>query len=237
MALWVIVPAAGIGARMGSAVPKQYLALGGRTVLEQTLQRLAAIPNLARIVVALHADDEVWPSLTLPAGVTVTVCPGGAQRGQSVLNALQHLRDFADHDDWVLVHDAVRPCVRVAEISSLLDEIAQHPCGGLLAVPVSSTLKRAGASGDVAATLARDNVWQASTPQAFRYGPLRLALENALRCEVEITDEASALELAGYAPRLVRGSADNIKITYPEDLFLAEQILEAQRRENAGTLR
>jgi len=234
MAHWIIVPAAGIGARMGSAVPKQYLALGGQPVLARTLQRLAALPGLGRIVVALHPDDTFWPSLILPADVPITVCAGADQRSQSVLNALHALREWAEADDWVLVHDAVRPCVRLAEITSLLGEIAQHPCGGLLAVPVSSTLKRANGAGDVATTLARDKVWLASTPQAFRFGPLSLALESALGKAEAITDEASALELAGYSPRLVRGSADNIKITYPEDLFLAELILEAQQRETAG---
>jgi len=234
MANWVIVPAAGIGARMGGVVPKQYLPLGGQTVLGQTLHRLATLPNLARIVVALHPDDAFWSALTLPSAVPVLVCTGAEQRSQSVLNALHSLRHLAGDDDWVLVHDAVRPCVRVTEIASLLDEIAQHPCGGLLAVPVSSTLKRADGAGDVAATLARGNVWQASTPQVFRFGPLCQALEDALRRSDEITDEASALELAGYAPRLVRGSADNIKITYPGDLFLAELILEAQQREAAA---
>jgi 2-C-methyl-D-erythritol 4-phosphate cytidylyltransferase len=150
-----------------------------------------------------------------------------------VLNALQSLQDEAGEDDWVLVHDAVRPCVRVAEIATLLCEIAGHPCGGLLAVPVSSTLKRRDEAGNVAATLPRENVWQAATPQAFRAGRLRHALEVALLRGAEITDEASALELAGYSPRLVRGSADNIKITYPEDLHLAELILAAQQRETA----
>lgn len=234
MAYWVIVPAAGIGTRMGSVTPKQYLPLRGHTVLGQTLQRLAALPGVARIVVALHPEDSFWPTVTLPVGATVSVCAGGTQRSHSVLNALQSLPDTAAEDDWVLVHDAVRPCVRVADIAGLLSEIARHPCGGLLAVPVSSTLKRGDMAGDVAATLPRENVWQAATPQAFRLGLLRGALEVALRSGAEMTDEAAALELAGYAPRLVRGAADNIKITYPEDLHLAELILEAQQREAAG---
>jgi len=176
MAHWVIVPAAGIGTRMGSITPKQYLPLGGQTVLGQTLHRLASLPGLARIVVALHPEDHFWPELALPAGVSVSVCEGGSQRSQSVLNALQSLQDEAGEDDWVLVHDAVRPCVRVAEIATLLCEIAGHPCGGLLAVPVSSTLKRRDEAGNVAATLPRENVWQAATPQAFRAGRLRHAL-------------------------------------------------------------
>lgn len=234
MALWAIVPAAGIGARMGSLTPKQYLPLAGRTVLGQTLSRLAGLPGLAGIVVALHPEDDYWPDVALPATVPVVVCAGGARRSESVGNALEALRERAAEDDWVLVHDAVRPCVRVVEIAALLHQIAQHPCGGLLAVPVSSTLKRSDGAGDVAATVDRDHVWQAATPQAFRLAVLREALQAAQRSGVEVTDEASALELAGYAPRLVRGSADNIKITYPEDLVLAELILEAQQRETGN---
>jgi len=180
MAHWVIVPAAGIGTRMGSITPKQYLPLGGQTVLGQTLHRLASLPGLARIVVALHPEDHFWPELALPAGVAVSVCEGGSQRSQSVLNALQSLQDEAGEDDWVLVHDAVRPCVRVAEIATLLCEIAGHPCGGLLAVPVSSTLKRRDEAGNVAATLPRENVWQAATPR--RSEPAVCATRSKLPC-------------------------------------------------------
>lgn len=163
----------------------------------------------------------------------MSICAGGRERSDSVLNALQSLQGLADEQDWVLVHDAVRPCVRLDDIARLLQEVADHPCGGLLAVPVSSTLKRSDAAGDIVATLPRDHVWQAATPQAFRLGALRQALQAAVQAGVAITDEASAMELAGHAPRLVRGSADNIKITYPEDLLLAELILAAQQRENA----
>jgi len=235
MAHWVIVPAAGIGARMGSARPKQYLPLGAHSVLGQTLHRLAELPDLGRIIVALHPEDEFWPSLALPQSVPVSVCVGGAQRSESVLNALMALQGEAGAEDWVLVHDAVRPCVRIAEIASLLEAIAHHPSGGLLAVPVSSTLKHCDSAGNVDATLARDDVWQASTPQVFRYRVLCDALSAGIAGGALITDEASALELAGHAPRLVRGSADNIKITYPEDLLFAGLILEAQQRETLRT--
>ncbi len=233
MALWVIVPAAGVGARMGGHMPKQYLPLAGQTVLAQTLQRLAQLPGLGRIVVALHPEDPCWHAQPLPPQLPLSTCAGGRERSDSVLNALQSLQGLADEQDWVLVHDAVRPCVRLDDIARLLQEVADHPCGGLLAVPVSSTLKRSDAAGDIVATLPRDHVWQAATPQAFRLGALRQALQAAVQAGVAITDEASAMELAGHAPRLVRGSADNIKITYPEDLLLAELILAAQQRENA----
>lgn len=232
---WVIVPAAGIGARMGSAIPKQYMTLGSRTVLEQTLHRLARLPGLAGMVVALHPQDEYWPRVQLPMAVPVMVCDGGSQRSQSVSNALQTLHGHAQEDDWVLVHDAVRPCVRIADIMALMDAIEGHAGGGLLAVPVSNTLKRSNDAGNVDATVSRTDIWQALTPQAFRLGQLRSALAAAERTGEPITDEASALELVGMAPRLVRGSADNIKITYPEDLVLAELILEAQRLEPLRT--
>lgn len=233
MALWVIVPAAGVGARMGGTTPKQYLPLAGQTVLAQTLQRLAQLPGLGRIVVALHPEDPCWQAQSLPPRLPLSTCAGGRERSDSVLNALQSLQGLAEEQDWVLVHDAVRPCVRLNDIARLLQEIEAHPCGGLLAVPVSSTLKRSDAAGDIVATLPRDHVWQAATPQAFRLAALRQALQAAVQAAVAITDEASAMELAGHAPRLVRGSADNIKITYPEDLVLAELILAAQQRENA----
>jgi len=233
MALWVIVPAAGVGARMGGHMPKQYLPLAGQTVLAQTLQRLAQLPGLGRIVVALHPEDPCWRDQSLAQQLPLSTCTGGQDRSDSVLNALQSLQGLADERDWVLVHDAVRPCVRLDDIARLLQEVEGHPCGGLLAVPVSSTLKRSNAAGDIVATLPRDHVWQAATPQAFRLGALRQALQAAVQAGVAITDEASAMELAGHAPRLVRGSADNIKITYPEDLLLAELILAAQQRENA----
>lgn len=237
MALWVIVPAAGVGARMGGSLPKQYLSLSGQSVLAHTLQRLAQVPGLGRIVVALHPEDPCWHTQLLPPQLPLSTCAGGRERSDSVLSALQFLQGIADEQDWVLVHDAVRPCVRLDDIDRLLQEVESHPCGGLLAVPVSSTLKRSNARGDIVATLPRDHVWQAATPQAFRLGVLRQALSAARQAGVAITDEASAMELAGHVPRLVRGSADNIKITYTEDLLLAELILAAQQRESATAAR
>jgi len=222
---------------MGGSLPKQYLSLAGQSVLAHTLQRLAQVPGLRRIVVALHPEDPCWHGQSLPPRLPLSLCAGGRERSDSVLNALQVLQPIADEQDWVLVHDAVRPCVRLSDIARLLQQIDGHACGGLLAVPVSSTLKRSNAQGDIVATLPRDHVWQAATPQAFRLGDLRHALSAALQSGVTVTDEAAAMELAGHAPRLVRGSADNIKITYPEDLILAELILAAQQRESAAAAR
>ena len=233
MAIWAIVPAAGIGSRMNSDTPKQYLPLCGKSVIAQTLLRLSQIEQLRAIVVALNPDDRQWHSDGLAMQEGLMTCTGGQHRAQSVLNGLYALAGLANDDDWVLVHDAVRPCVRLSDIDKLLTAIAAHPVGGLLAVPISSTLKLADEQGDIKATMPRDNMWQASTPQAFRYGLLRTVLERAKDQQELVTDEASAMELAGYSPRLVRGNADNIKITYSDDLLMAQIILEAQAKSHS----
>lgn len=231
MAIWAIIPAAGVGSRMQTEEPKQYLQINGQAVLAHSIARLEAVAAVERIVVALHPQDDRWATLGLPTGPRLQTCIGGADRCHSVLNALNALNALSDHvqpDDWVLVHDAVRPCVSIGDIEHLLEAVTDHPIGGLLAVPVSSTLKRAGPDGNVSATVDRAHLWQAGTPQVFRYELLHTALTEAIAAGELVTDEAAALELAGFAPRLVRGRADNIKITYPEDLVLARLILAAQ---------
>ncbi len=228
MTIWAIVPAAGIGARMNSDTPKQYLLLGEHSVIAHTLHRLTELEDLGAIVVALHPQDRLWHTHGVALTDRLMTCSGGEQRCESVLNGLYALAGLAGDDDWVLVHDAVRPCVRLEDIETLLREIDNHPVGGLLGVPVSSTLKLANEQGDIVATLPRDDMWQASTPQAFRYAQLREVLEQSVAKREFVTDEAAAMEKAGYAPRLVRGSADNIKITYPDDLRMAQVILHAQ---------
>jgi 2-C-methyl-D-erythritol 4-phosphate cytidylyltransferase len=234
MAIWAIVPAAGIGTRMNSEMPKQYLSLNGQSVIAHTLQRLAGLADLRAIVIALHPQDALWAQHGVALQEGLMTCGGGEQRCQSVLNGLYALAGLADADDWVLVHDAVRPCVRLEDIETLLREIENHPVGGLLGTPVSSTLKLANASGDIVATMPRDDMWQASTPQAFRYGQLREVLEHSVAQGDFVTDEAAAMEKAGYTPRLVRGGADNIKITYPDDLRMAGVILQAQAHSAAS---
>ena len=231
MAIWAIVPAAGIGARMMVTTPKQYLQVNGSSVIAHTLARLLSVTQINAVLVALHPQDELWSTLGVAEDARVTTCAGGADRCLSVLNALHALQGRAREGDWVLVHDAVRPCVRRSDIEHLLHEIEDHPVGGLLAVPVSSTLKRARIDGNVAATVDRSDVWQAATPQAFRYAALSGALSAAIANGSLVTDEASALELGGQAPKLVQCSADNIKITYPEDLTLAGLIMRAQENE------
>jgi 2-C-methyl-D-erythritol 4-phosphate cytidylyltransferase len=216
---WAVVPAAGVGARMAADRPKQYLALAGQTILEHSLDCFLGHPRLKGLVVSLAVDDPFWPSLACARDPRIQRANGGAQRAESVLNALLHLHgQGASDDDWVLVHDAARPNLARADLDKLLDELADDPIGGLLAVPSRDTLKRADAQGRVAETVDRSAIWQAFTPQMFRLGPLHRALADSLVADVAITDEASAMEWAGYAPRLIEGRGDNIKVTRPEDL-------------------
>ncbi|MFI7866003.1 2-C-methyl-D-erythritol 4-phosphate cytidylyltransferase [Ectopseudomonas khazarica] len=216
---WLVIPAAGIGARMAADRPKQYLQVAGRSILEHTLQRFLDHPALRGVVVSLAADDPYWPVLAVASDPRIRRAAGGCERADSVLAGLETLKnEGAADDDWVLVHDAARPNLALEDLQRLLDSLADDPVGGLLAVPARDTLKRAGADGRVQETVDRSVIWQAYTPQMFRLGALRQALAQALRAQVAITDEASAMEWAGLAPRLVEGRADNLKVTRPEDL-------------------
>lgn len=225
---FVIVPAAGGGARFGGNTPKQYARLAGRPVLAHTLERLTSVLRPEAVIVALATDDSDYErTLGTRAGVDALRC-GGVTRAETVRNALDALASRCNAGDFVLVHDAARPCVPAEVLVRLMRELADDPVGGLLAVPVADTLKRADRSAlsRVARTEDRAGLWQAQTPQMFRFGLLRAAL--ALDGALASTDEAQAMEAAGHAPRLVRGSAANIKITFPEDLALAAAILSAQ---------
>lgn len=216
---WLVIPAAGIGARMAADRPKQYLQVAGRSILEHTLQPFLDHPALRGVVVSLAADDPYWPVLAVASDPRIRRAAGGRERADSVLAGLETLKnEGAADDDWVLVHDAARPNLALEDLQRLLDSLADDPVGGLLAVPARDTLKRAGADGRVQETVDRSVIWQAYTPQMFRLGALRQALAQALRAQVAITDEASAMEWAGLAPRLVEGRADNLKVTRPEDL-------------------
>lgn len=218
-AFWAVIPAAGIGARMAADRPKQYLQLGGRTILEHSLDCFLDHPCLKGVVVSLAADDPYWPGLRCAVDARIQRAAGGRERADSVLNALLLLHaQGADDADWVLVHDAARPNLARTDLDRLLAELADDPVGGLLAVPARDTLKRADAQGRVAATIDRSTVWQAYTPQMFRLGALHRALADSLVADVAITDEASAIEWSGQAPRLIEGRSDNIKVTRPEDL-------------------
>jgi 2-C-methyl-D-erythritol 4-phosphate cytidylyltransferase len=225
---YAIVPAAGSGTRFGSEVPKQYLELAGRPLIHHALATLCACERIERVWVILSPGDEWWGSFdwsSLGAKLHAVFC-GGATRGESVANGLAVAASVLADDDWVMVHDAARPCLSQDMLATLCDELADDAVGGILAVPVADTLKRADAQQRVAATEPRDGLWQAQTPQMFRYGVLR----KALAVNSGVSDEAGAIEAAGLKPRLVGADASNLKVTFPADLRLAELILEGRKR-------
>jgi 2-C-methyl-D-erythritol 4-phosphate cytidylyltransferase len=226
----LIMPAAGSGRRFGPDLPKQYAPLAGRTVVECALELFLADSRCVQIVVALQADDDRFMTLPAARDPRVRLVTGGAQRCGSVLAALESLS--ATDDEWVLVHDAARPCVTRTELDALLEAASDDPVGALLAQPLADTLKRGDAAGRAIDTPAREALWRAQTPQAFRLGPLRGALRAARDANRVPTDEAQAMEWQGQAARLVPGSALNLKITEANDLVLAAMVL-AQRGERA----
>ena len=226
--IWAVLPAAGVGQRMGVVDrPKQYLPLAGATVIEHSLRRLLDVDRIQGIVVAVNARDQYWQSLPVASDPRIRAVTGGGERHQSVLAALAALQDRAAPDDWVLVHDAVRPCVTSACIHRLITELEQDPVGGLLGFPLADTLKRVDDEQRIAATVDRQGIWAAATPQMFRHGLLREALQRAAESGLP-TDEAMAVEQLGYKPRMVAGRRDNLKITVAGDLELAALILQSQ---------
>ena len=224
---FAIVPAAGSGSRFGAEKPKQYLSLLGRPLIFHTLAALVACPEIERVWVVLSPDDPYWLQhdwSELGAKLETVRC-GGDTRAESVTNGLRAAAMVAADDDWVLVHDAARPCLSGEMLATLFADLADDPVGGILAVPVADTLKRADAEQRVAATEPRDGLWQAQTPQMFRYGRLLDALKNC----ATVTDEAGAIEALGLQPKLVRGDTTNLKVTYPADLALAAMILRGRK--------
>jgi len=233
-ATWAIVPAAGIGKRMQSAIPKQYLPLNGRPVLEHTINALLQNNNVTGLVIALQPDDEYFSEINIKSDKPVLRAAGGKERVDSVLNAINELfqyKQFDDNVDWLMVHDAVRACLRQQDINKLVAEVGNDTNGGLLALPVRDTMKRQNAASvaTVAKTVERENLWHALTPQYFPAKSLKKALEKAQQSSVAVTDESSAMEFAGFSPRLVEGHEDNIKITRPDDLRLASLYIQAQK--------
>jgi 2-C-methyl-D-erythritol 4-phosphate cytidylyltransferase len=226
---WAVVPAAGVGKRMGTSAPKQYLILAGRAVIVHTLDTLLSHPRISGVVVVLSPDDEGWETLRLEHDKPLLKAIGGDERCRSVRNGLQALSGWAQAEDWVLVHDAARPCLRRSDLDKLLNTLADDPVGGLLATPVRDTMKRADPHDRITATVERQGLWHALTPQLFRLGTLSSALQQAEERHLLVTDEASAIEAMGLQPRLVEGRADNIKITRREDLTLAEFYLTRER--------
>lgn len=224
-ALIALVPAAGIGRRFGGEIPKQYLMLSGRTVMEHTLDLLLSIPQIQRVVVALHPDDTRWQTLPIFENPRIERVVGGDERCHSVRNGLLHIQATYPGAEWVLVHDVARPCCPRGDIEKLIQQLAGHAVGGLLAVPVSDTLKRVDAMQQVQETVDRSALWQALTPQMFRLNLLADALCFCLARGVIVTDEAQALEAMRLVPIVVEGSRRNIKITRAEDLALADYFL------------
>ena len=225
-ACWAVLPAAGIGSRMGGELPKQYREVAGATIFEHSLRALLKCRQITAVVVALHAQDCHAAALAILADSRVQTVVGGMQRSDSVQAGLQALSKQAAPDDWVLVHDAARPCLPAQDTQRLITQVIASGTGGILAEPVVDTVKQAGADGLVAATLDRSSLWRAQTPQMFRLGELRRALDQAMQQGLEITDEASAMEMAGYPVQLVVGSSRNLKVTVPADLELAAWYLQ-----------
>jgi len=227
---WAIIPAAGISQRMGSDVPKQYLLLRDTMVIENSLECFLRHPKVVGVVVALHADDQHWNNLSITRNEKIHTVIGGKSRAESVSNAIQYLDDTAaEEQDFILVHDAARPCLRYSDLDLLIQKLEADEVGGILAAPVSDTLKlvREEAEGGnyVSETLDRSTVWRAFTPQMFRLKTLKKALTYCSKNSIHITDEASAVEALGLPVKLVEGQSDNIKITHAEDLDLAAAIV------------
>ncbi|MNF58648.1 2-C-methyl-D-erythritol 4-phosphate cytidylyltransferase [compost metagenome] len=220
--LTAIVPAAGIGSRMGADCPKQYLTLAGKTILEHTLGCLLSHPAIARVIVALAPHDEWFEQLAVAADPRILRVEGGSERAYSVLNALHVVEG-----KWVLVHDAARPCLTQGDLDALIAS-AMACDGAILGSRVRDTMKRTDGAGNIVATVEREQLWHALTPQMFPTGTLKRALEEGLALGALITDEASAMERAGFTVKMVEGRADNIKVTRPEDLSLAELFLQQQ---------
>ena len=211
---------------MNADRPKQYLELAGLTVIEHTLSRLLHANVFSAIAVAISAEDPYWPGLEVGSHNRVITAPGGKERADSVLSGLQAIGGQANDDDWVLVHDAARPCLTSGDIYKLIESLRDDEVGGILALSSHDTLKNVDGNR-ILSTLDRRHIWRALTPQMFRYGLLKSALAEAVG-DLRITDEASALEIQGYIPKIVEGRPDNIKITRPEDLALAQFYLDQQ---------
>lgn len=227
---WAIVPAAGVGSRMKQDRPKQYLVLHGKTIIEYTIECLLSHSNIAAVVVAIADNDVYWPEieskLRIKFNKPIITTSGGAQRADSVYNALTALQSHCKSNDWVLVHDAARPCLKNTDITKLINQVKNNAVGGLLAIPVRDTMKRSNSECLVHKTIDREGLWHALTPQMFRYAMLQDALHSAMNNGTLITDESSAMEYHGLQPLLVEGCADNIKVTRPEDLILADLYLK-----------
>jgi 2-C-methyl-D-erythritol 4-phosphate cytidylyltransferase len=222
---WAVVPAAGIGRRFGGDTPKQYLNVGGRPLIEHTLRALLAHPGIDAAMVAIAPGDPYWAGWREIEGKPIYTCMGGGERADSVLAALQALPLTVSEDQWVLVHDAARPCLPAMDLTRLIALGQADPVGALLAAPVRDTIKSVDSASRIVRTEPRERLWRALTPQMFRRGGLTRALRAAIKAGAAVTDEASAMERLGLKALVVEGSDQNIKVTTPADLALVESLL------------
>ena len=232
--VWVVIPAAGVGSRMELEQPKQYLKIGNKTIIEHTLDCFKNHPDVAGVIIALSSDDPYWKQLNIKSGDTpIYTVEGGQERSDSVEQALDYLSmvERVDDETWVMVHDAARPCVSKSDINALLEIRSDESVGGILATPVRDTMKRSFSAQDfpdqttISQTESRDNLWHALTPQLFKLGPLKSALQFCKEKLIAVTDEASAFEAIGEHPKLVTGGHENIKVTFPSDIQYATFLL------------
>lgn len=220
----VIIPAAGVGNRMATAIPKQYLPLCGKPTISHSIQTFFSCPRVASIHLALSPEDYFWRNLTLDTNSRLHLhYTGGDSRSETVKNTLEAIRSQVDDEDWILVHDAARPGLTISLLDDLLNKLQDDPVGGLLALPLADTLKQSNVDARVVNTIPREALWQAQTPQMFRYTLLKEALESF---DGMPTDEAQAVEALGLQPKLVVGSLRNMKITYPQDVELMELLMQ-----------
>jgi 2-C-methyl-D-erythritol 4-phosphate cytidylyltransferase len=226
---WFIVPAAGIGSRMNADLPKQYLKLGNQSILDTTIHKLLEFPLTKGIVLVLSPEDSYWQQSDFYQSPDIVIVSGGKDRFNSVFNALEYLlKNTHNKQDWVLVHDAARPCIRHSDLNKIIDECQQHQTGGILASPVHDTIKQATNRQTIDKTLDRQIIWKALTPQMFKLEKLHQTLKKAIDNHWHVTDEASAIELDQGEIKLIEGHDDNIKITRPQDLSLAHFYLQQQ---------
>ena len=231
--VWAIVPASGVGDRMQGQKPKQYLRFEGRTIIEHTLDRLLSFDGIDGVILVLHADDRDWETLNYQSQKPLMITSGGELRQHSVFNGLLKLLEQEADDPYAMVHDAVRPLVSHADLQKLIEAALDHHAGALLALPITDTLKHQDEDLNIDRTVPRAGLWRAFTPQLFKAKLLYRALEQVIQNDREVTDDASAIETLGMRPRLVECSAENIKITYPQDLSLATQIWQRQREQGS----
>lgn len=225
--IWAVIPAAGIGSRMGSEIPKQYLTIGNKTILEHTLDIFLKHPAIYKVVVALHSDDRYWPKLKIKSDKLLTV-NGGAERVDSVQNSLNQISKLDGSDDWVMVHDAARPCLNSSQVDDLLKAQSTSKQGAILAIPSFDTVKAINSNQIIEKTIPRETIWLAQTPQFFPVQLLKDSINFAQEKSHIVTDEASAIEFSGGNPALVIGSKKNIKVTEYEDLVIASLFLNHQ---------